>query len=251
MRREPLLLAVAIMAILGTACQGGSPAEPSPQPTPIPPIPPPSTPAPLTDQQFKDRLEALMLGSGPNSQPGNHGCLFENDRYRRWAESLETMRVLLSNKTSERQREELRSVFGMYREILGGRPSLQEELVDVFPPSPATGARPVIGMIKVDVVSELSLCPGAGAGCFSGSGPDYTYDGGLILLRTGAPDATASHEAGHMIGMCHIIGISAGTSIMSGATSPTSLDRRVIETVIRSGLRPGSTRADFVAKGLL
>ena len=249
MKRTIAPAAMAITAILAIACGTNSPAAPS-APAPALPIPPPSDPPPLTDQQFKDRLEALMLGTGPNAQPGNRGCY--TDGYARWTDSLNTMRIVLSNKTSERQRAEVRSVFEMYREILGGRPNLQEELVDVIPPFPTFVARPTTGMMTVDVVSDLSFCgPGAVYGCASGAGPDSTISSGSIWIRTGAPDASASHEAGHMIGMCHIIGIGALTSIMSGATSPTSLDRRVIEAVVGSGLKPGATRADFVAKGLL
>ena len=121
----------------------------------------------------------------------------------------------------------------------------------MIPSLPPTGPRSQSGIVTVDVVPEIPFCGSGVMGCFSGSGADSTYAAGSIWLRTGAPDATASHEAGHMIGMCHVIGIGAGTSIMSGATSPTSLDRRAIETVIRSGARPGATRADFVSKGLL
>jgi hypothetical protein len=255
MKRETALLAIAMTAILGMACGSGSPAAPSPQPNPTPSTPPAPAPppAPLTDQQFKDRLEALMLGSGPRSDPGNPGCVTPG-RHIRWAESLQTMRLVMSSKTRGRERDQLRDVFETYRQILGGRPVLQEEIVDVVPPMPTLVAAPQVGMIAVDVVEDgRPFCGNTLAGCASAGGPDWTYSLGSILLRPDSPDGTAAHEAGHVIGMCHVIGVGGGASIMGagGATSPTALDREVLEKVLHSGLRPGATRADFVAKGLL
>lgn len=251
MTRGAAILAVVITALLGMACGGQSPVEPSPNSDSLPtPVATPFVEPTLTDQQFKDRLEALMLGTGPLADARNPGCF--TGRYMRWTESLNTMRLVMSSKVKDSQRAALRSVFDTYREVLGGRPMLQEEIVEVVPPLPPSVVAQQVGVVTVDVLETLAPFCGTGSvGCFSGSGTNDTYSSGSIFLTTGASDWTAAHEAGHMAGMCHVIGIGSLTSVMSGATSPTSLDRRVFETVIRSGLRPGATRADFVAKGLL
>lgn len=192
-----------------------------------------------------------MLGTGPMGDPQNPGC-FEG-YFVKWSETLRTMRVVLSNKVHFRMPIVLRDIFETYVQILGGRPSLEEEFVDVVPPYPTFSAPPQIGLITVDVADDLTrACGRLVGGCvFLGGSDALNVAGGIMWLRTGALDTLTAHEGGHMIGMCHIVGARYGETIMDGAISPTPLDREILEKVIRSGLRAGARRADFVAKGLL
>lgn len=252
-RRVRLALVIAIAA--GTACGSSSPATPSTATTPATPAvspPPPAVTAPvaLTDRQFKDRLEALILGSGPMAEAPNPGCGAFQNMFWRWASTLTTMSVLVTRDTSARERDQVTSVFEMYRKVLGGAPALDVQFLDTVPKfTPPTPPR---GLITVDRLASLTpVCGREASGCSGMSGVNGVAVGGVIWIHEGAPDGTLSHEAGHVIGMCHIVGANPLETIMNGATSPTQLDHDVLEKVIRSGLSPGATRADFVAKGLL
>src|SRR6185295_3497903 len=122
---------------------------------------------------------------------------------------------------------------------------------------------PIPGFLEVTATSLSN--PQIDAFCNPGAGgcAKFTFQAPSILAssrtasRHGLGGNVHNHELGHgILGLCHLDGAQMPDALMatpnSAATSNfNSLERQVIQAVMRSGLSAGASRADFERAGLV
>jgi hypothetical protein len=197
----------------------------------------------LTSQEFDERLEALLLGTGPLSPRGNAGC--SPGQLSGLSALAPTFSLIFSSRTIEVQRDAVVRVFSAYRDAARMTFALETSVVDEVPaPNP--------GEFTFDVFTAAgTVCSNPNAvGCAIGGGTSKSL-GQVFLGNTSAE--LAGHEAGHLIGLCHITATTGttGQTAMLGAGALGPLDVEVLKKVYGAGLRPGATKEQFVRAGVL
>ena len=238
----------------------------------------PSVPVSLQIPVQKDIVEALFFGSGPYGSglhfqpsldgaglfarpPGvdymqiaGNGMHLSPGLMLAWAGGAIPVRV--EDALSATHSAYLTRILAHITEVTGGflRPEVVQRvptLSDVF----------VAGEIRVVVRGDLSAqCTTGGA--IAGCTRQLLLTGGqlisaVIYLSPSSSFDTVSHEAGHAIGLHHVIGVQMPVRpVMSSTAGPAENGFSVFEvealrSVYGSGLRFGATRADFQLRGLI
>lgn len=222
---------VALASVLSVGCGGPS--------SPTSAVP---GPLGLTAQQFDERLEALVLGTGPLS-PSDSGC--SSGQLSGLNATLPAFTLTFSSRTTDDQRDAVMRVFSGYKDAAGMTFALDARVVDEV-------AVAQLGEFTFEIFTTPgSACSNPNAvGCASGGG--FSKSRGQVFL--GNPSAAlAGHEAGHLIGLCHIEATTGttGQTAMLGAGGLGPLDIEVLKKVYGAGLRPGATKEQFVRAGVL
>jgi hypothetical protein len=223
----PALLG-ALMMLAG--CQGMSPTEPGGRTVTV-----------------EDVTEALFLGTGPASEGGSPGNVWNS--FPRG--SAVRLRVASSVDPAalphlERQVAELNDAFGGF---------LSLQLSRSAEPDPRPSFHEItLAEVPADEVAELSGEPGAGGTCreVTLAGP-LIVDARCLIAAGGDRQDAYVHEVGHGLGFQHVRdGVIAAMMNPSAPVSDfTPIELEAIHRVFTSGLEPGATRVDFLRLGLI
>lgn len=218
--------------LAGAALAGcGSPSSPTSAPGPLG----------LTSRQFDERLEALVLGTGPLS-PSDAGC--SSGQLSGLNATLSAFALTFSSRTTDVQRDAVMRVFSGYKAATGMTFALESRVVEG---ACAAGRR--VHFRRFANAGSVCSNPNA-AGCAISGG--FAKSLGQVFLGNTSAEL-AGHEAGHLIGLCHIQATAGTTGLtaMLGAGGLGPLDIEVLKKVYGAGLRPGATKEQFVRAGVL
>lgn len=253
--RQRVLLG--LMGLLLATCGGPkAPTTPTDLPTPDPRrasvggAPPP---VPFDQKNF---VEALFFGTGALSDPENPGCLVRGTA-QGWPVG-QRVRIRVSSSLTANERDGVVGSIGRLSAATDGGLSAKIETTDEADPLPQSGE---ITVAKLPNLSAAG-CPPPLAGCAIPTGASGIFDAVRVIALPGVADDDSAgnlyaHEMGHALyGFCHVNPNSeaARRTIMGGGTATHQLtdeDVRALQSVYRAGLGPGSTRAQFVAAGLI
>lgn len=229
MRYGPVV-ALLFAALIHLSCGGPSPSAPS------------SAPVASTDP--KDLAEALLLGSGPLSDPGNRGCTGLGAVVGWPSGSAITVRV--SSQLPPSAQGQIQQVVGRIAEATLGNVSATIQLTDEADPRPNPGEITVVG------TNPAGICPAGAALC--AFHPFFSSPFLHASRIVGQPSGNFAHEMGHgVFGFCHTMNPNVFDKeiIMAGAWALTDRDVGIVQSVYRAGLGPGATRNALVQAGIV
>ena len=215
-----------------TAISCGGPASPS------------STGALSTDP--KDLAEALLLGSGPLSDPANRGCA-TSGLVIGWQYSA-VLTVRVSSQLPPDAQTQIQQVVSRVAEATAGNVSATIQPTTAIDPQPASDEVTVWGTTdptKLSCVAGAILCT-----FLPGFKSPFIHAARIV----GYPSGNFPHELGHgVFGLCHTKSpnVFEKETIMAAGFGLTDRDVGIIQSVYRAGLGPGATRADLVKAGIV
>jgi hypothetical protein len=210
---------------------------------------------PVVLPDFHDVAEALVLGTGRHEFSGNPGCSTE---YLNGWPAGSTIEIIAAASLSDAERRASADAAEAFRRETGGAFHISVRSSQELEPTPQTGK---IVVKRVDAQNFTTRCPTASSGC----APMGLNTQGLIrwaevlLLGsiTGDQVGGVYHELGHALaGLCHIgqgdnPPVAQNMSAMTGAREFTEVDLGVVRAVYGAGLRPGATRSQLAAAGVI
>lgn len=231
-------LVLAAVSVLSCGGSGGSPTSPQP---------------PNSTITRANVIAGLFLGDGPLR--ATQGVTCSDSGFWRGFPRGSRIRVRLSTALSNGERSTIDAFLADFRGLIAGAYDLTIETTSEEDPIP--GFLEVTGTSLNDAGVDAFCRPGTG-GCakyvFQAPG---VFSGARTMARHQFGGNIHSHELVHgILGLCHLNGNILPDAMMTNPNSASvstlnAIERQAVQAVLRSGLSPAATRADFERLGLV